>query len=496
MYFHLPYKFNCLIPVFLFLSINGFSQNLVLNNIKSVNLINQSFIKDGDDIKGYFFIYEIDTPDNYSDTYKLTITDTDLKVVNETEINVSEETSFFESACNGSEIVLLFFHADEKTLGYQIYDLTGAKKFIYTRNLSGKELRQYKKIALVGADNIEFKNFYPIDSVGFISNTVFAHQEVNSISINFYDTKKNNQWSYVPVTGGSYFFGEYLGTYIDVVYVYLVSFKGSIYTDKPEVFIVGLDLKTGKELFKKPADASYKILAKGLKVLNDGETYLYGAYYKLNADINKDKSLGLALWKINEGGSIIKEKYISWGKDFNDFLNISKTGNVQGIGYIYFQNLVQTNNGDLYILGEGHQNVINPLGIIYNILSGPILGTIYALNGNFIKQVSTDIFLIKLDSVYKIRDINIYDKKTSNFFEYNGTQINKTDGSFSFSFLSPKTDVLKSINVKHDSITIDKIKANSKASKSLVIPASTGRNLMLDYFQPAKKLELHFEKFN
>ncbi len=495
-FFNPIYKFTLLILGSLFFSISGFSQNLLLNNIKSVNLINQAVIKDDENVKGYFFIYEIDTLDNDIDTYKFTITDKNLNILKETTINVSEETSIFKSSCTGSEIVLLFFHADKKTLEYQIYDLSGFKKFVYTINLTGKELRQYKKMALVGANNIEMKNFYPIDKVGFIFTEPFKHKDISSLSFNFYGTKNNYQWSYVPLTGGSYFFGEYLGTQKDVVYIYMVSYKGSIYTDKPEAFIVGLDLKTGKELFKKSADGTYKILAKGVKILNDGESYLYGAYYKLTADINKDKSLGFALWEINDEGNIIEEKYISWEKDFNEYLNISTTGNVQGIGYIYFHNIIQTASGDLYLLGEGHQKTFNPLGIIDDILAGPFLGTIYGLNLNFIKQVSTDIILIKLDSFYKIKEVNIYEKKSSDFDEYNATQINNKDSSVSFWFLSKKTDVLKSITLKNNRITIDNIKTNPKATKSVIFPGSNGQNLILDYFQFAKKLELHFEKSN
>lgn len=71
------------------------SQHLVVENIKSINLRHQSAIKVADDIIGYFFIYEDDIVDDYSDTYKLSITDNSLKLIKETIITVSEQTSIF-----------------------------------------------------------------------------------------------------------------------------------------------------------------------------------------------------------------------------------------------------------------------------------------------------------------------------------------------------------------------------------------------------------------
>ena len=484
------------LTLFLFFANPLYSQNLFFENIKTLNLNYQSIIKKDGEVKGYFFIHEKDTTDNYIDTYKFTIVDTDLSIKSEKDIMVSEETSVFQSSCNGSEIVILFFHADAKTLEYQIYDLNGILKLGYTINVSGKEFRQYKKIALDGADNIKFKGIDHIDSSGFISNTLYLDKNVSSISINFYSTKKNHQWSYVPKNGGSYFFGEYLGTAKNIIYLHLVSFKGSIYTDLPEVFIIGIDLKTGKELFKRSANSKFKILAKGLKILEDGEAYLYGAYYDKGADINKDKALGFALWKMYENGDINEEKYISWQKDFKDYLEVSKNGKISGIGYIYFQNIVQHSNNEFYILGEGHQKVFNSLGLISSLLNGVLLanGLIFGLNGDFIKEVTTDIIIIKLDSNYKIKDVVVYEKKNSNLSDYNGTEMNKSDSSISFLYLSNKTFALNSIKVNNEGITTEKIKANPSATKSKVFFTSNQQKLILNYFKSSKRMEVGFQK--
>ena len=465
------------------------SQHLVVENIKSINLRHQSAIKVADDIIGYFFIYEDDIVDDYSDTYKLSITDNILKLIKETIITVSEQTSIFEYSFNGSEIIILFFHQDDKTFEYQVYDLNGVKKFTYLKKLSGKELRQYKKIPLDGAENILFQNFHPVENVGFISNTI--SEDKNSISIDFYNSKENKQWNYIPKTGGNYFFGEYLGTNKNVVYLNVVSYKGSIYSDKAEVFLVGLDLQTGKEFFKKPADSKYKLLAKGLQIFNDGEGYLYGPFYKPTADIHKDKALGFAVWKINGDGSIMEEKYLSWANDFKNAISISNKGKIQGIGYIHFHNIVQAPNGDMYVLGEGYDKIINP----FTVVNAALFGILSIIGDPLTITVATDILLIRLDSAFKLQNITVYNKNISNLFGYYGTQTNRKDSSISFIYLSKRADAINYINVNDGKISTEKIKANPKGSKTIVLPASTEQKLMIDYFKSLKRLELYKESF-
>ncbi len=484
------YKLFFLILFFQIFSKAVSSQNLVFNSIKSINLFNQSVIKNGDDVKGYFFIYEKDTVDDYIDTYKFTITDKKLQLIKEIEIKVSEETSIFESSCNGSEIVLSFLKSDTKSFEYQIYDLTGLKKFTYTRKISRKAYKEYLEIILKGKDQNAVKSFYPVDSIGFIYNTMRNPKELNSISVDFYGTKENKQWKYEPIMEGSYFFWDYLGVFKNVVYIYIYSFKGSIYLDKPEVFIVGLDIKTGKELFKKAAESKYKIVAKEIKMLNDGAAYLYGTYFKQNANVSKDKADGFAMWKITEDGSLIDEKYISWENDLGKLLNVTNTGKVLGTGYVHVHNIVQSANGNMYLLGEGYNKVINGFTVAYGALYG-ILNVPWTWS--YTKEVATDMMLLKLDAECKLIEITVYNKKNSDFFCYSGTQNNRPSNSFSFWYFSNKSNVVNAINVNDDKITTDKIRINLKTSRSTILPASAGQILLLEYYKTERKLELHFE---
>ncbi len=126
----------------LFCSLTAFSQDAIFDNVKKINLKNQGAIKKGAEVTGYFFIYENNKIVSDSNIYKFTITDKQLKVLSQNTITVLNETKFFETACNGTTILLSFFNNKTKTYEYDIFETNGVKKFTYTRDLSRKEYKQ------------------------------------------------------------------------------------------------------------------------------------------------------------------------------------------------------------------------------------------------------------------------------------------------------------------------------------------------------------------
>ena len=470
-------------------SVSG--QSLAFDAVRSVNLINQGIIQNEEQVKGYYFLYEKDSIDNSGNIFKFVITNENLFIINQQEIKLPDESVNLEISCNGSEIILMFFHKHNKTFEYIVYDTYGFQKFTYIQKLSGKEFRHYKEIAFYDTKEYERKSIYPLDTLGFLSNTLWKDNNKISYRINFYNSKKDEQWSFVPNEGGSYFYGDYLGTYKNIIYLSLFSFKEAIYTEKPQTYIIGLDVKTGKLLFKKSADAKYLLLAKEIKILKNGQGYLYGTYFNLKANLNKDKPDGIALWKLTDNGEIAEEKYISWENDFSKHIEITDKGKIFGVGYLNLHNIVQSANGEFYILAEGYHKVLNA----YVIAKAVLFGLINSIGDNFTKDVASDMILIKLDTTCKIQGINIYDKKNSNYFCYNITQQNNTSNSFSFWYYADKFKSLKAINVSDSMITTNKIKVNPHTSKSIFLPAFAKHILLIEYFSNSKKMEMHFEKF-
>jgi hypothetical protein len=62
---------------------------------------------------------------------------------------------------------------------------------------------------------------------------------------------------------------------------------------KPDSYILGLDMETGKQLFEKTTDAKYRFYPASISVLNAGKAYIYGEYFDVNANISKTNRLVL-----------------------------------------------------------------------------------------------------------------------------------------------------------------------------------------------------------
>lgn len=482
-------KFLIVLVLSLFSNI-CFAQELLFDNVRTTNLVNQCVLKANDSIKGYLFIYERDIIDDNEDTHSMTITDDKLIVKSSVDIKIPNESSILESSFNGSEILLSFLHPKSKSLECQVYSKDGIKRFSYFRDLGRKEFKDYNNIALGGVDNNPLKTFSAVEEIGFISKTDYKEKSSSSISINFYGTKENNHWTYTPLEGASYFYGEYLGIYKNIVYINLFTYKSSLYTDKPSVFLVGLDLNTGKELFKRPASGKFKIIAKGLKVSNKGTCYLYGSYYSLNADLKQDKPDGFALWQINDSGDVLDEKYNSWSSDLNNFLKISDKGKIEGTGYLHLQNLVQTANGDTYVLAEGYDKRLNAATVIQTAL----FGLVSVMGQSFFKEVSTDVLLIKMDSDFKIKEVTLFDKSDSRFIYHDNQVENGKLTSVDFWYFSYKKNILNAIRITPEKIDTEKINLNFKTNKSRVLPSVKGEILLIDYFAASKKIAINKHK--
>jgi hypothetical protein len=285
----------------------------------------------------------------------------------------------------------------------------------------------------------------------------------------------------------------------------------------PESSLVGLNLETGKMVFDKPTNGKFKFYPSTISVIN-GQTYLYGEYFKLDDNIIKDHSLGLAFWSIDEKGKVIAEKYNSWATDVAKFINVSTKGKIDDFGYLYLHNMVQTAGGDVYAIGEGYRKVASALGITTKIIGGGEMSVA--------KFQVTNLALVQFDKEFNLKGIKMYEKNENNLelpngFEFNssallGKYIKYATNGFDYRYVQSNMDnstfsicysdyvrskdykggTFKSISFNNGKFTEDKINTLSKASSSWVLPGKLGQVLLVDYYKKDKKIEAHFEKLN
>lgn len=497
----------------------GTAQNLSIENVYKVSLRNSDAIREGSEVKGYYFFYVSDKIDKKTNQYTLQITDQTLKKLKDIKFQDSKDVSIIESSFNGTDLIFLLYNDDARTFEYQVYGADGKKKYTYNRQLSKKEKRFLEASYLNDDEDKNYKGLYPIEGRGFISNMPSREEKDYTFQLDYFSTEKRKQWSYIPTVGAKRFIGDYLGTFNGVVYLEVLKFTG-VMDQKPDSYLVGLDLETGKQLFEKSTEqGKFKFYPASMSIVNDGKAYIFGEYFNPNGNIFKDKSLGFGFWNVNEKGEVLSEKYNSWDLDMGKHLSVSSKGKIDDFGFMFLHNMVQTADGSIFAIGEGYQKTASALGIATTLLSRG------GNNFSVLKMKVTDMILIRFDKDFNVKSAQIFDKNANKqelpsgyefvstpligkilrdygVFDYSYTQMNKDFSSFTVCFSDYergkdyKGTTFNAITYADGKITTDKIKTKSQASKSVVLPGKQGQVLILDYYKKDKKMEAHFEKLN
>jgi len=301
-------------------------QTFTIDNIVKISARSLNAIKEGTEVKGYYFFYISDKIDKKTNEYTLKIFDDNLKQVKDIKFQDSKDIVVLESEFNGTDLMFLFYNTKERTFDFQIYGADGNKKpFSYSRELSKKEDNFLRTTYSLDDEDQNFKGIYPVGGKGFISLMPSREDKDWTFQLDFFSGEKRKQWTYNPTEGAKKIVADYLGSHNGVVYLELLKFR-TMMDGSPDSYIVGLDLETGKQLFEKETDSKYRFYPASLSVMNNGKAYLNGEYFDLNANIIKDKSKGFAFWTIDEKGKVTSEKYCSWDLDMSRYINVSSKG--------------------------------------------------------------------------------------------------------------------------------------------------------------------------
>ncbi|MGZ5222424.1 MAG: DUF6770 family protein, partial [Chitinophagaceae bacterium] len=147
------------------------AQKLSIENVHKVTLRNSDAIKEGSEVKGYYFFYVSDKIDKRTNEYTLQITDNNLVKLKDIKFQDSKHIVILESSFNGTDLVFLFYNTDSRMLDYQLYGVDGKKKYNYSRELTKKEEVFFKQSYRFDEDDDDqaYKGMYPIEGKGFIS---------------------------------------------------------------------------------------------------------------------------------------------------------------------------------------------------------------------------------------------------------------------------------------------------------------------------------------
>jgi hypothetical protein len=498
---------------------------LSIENIKSVYIRNSGSIISNEEIKGYFLFYQSDKIDKHTNEYTLQILDENINKVKDIKFTDSKNIALIESSYNGSDIMFMFYDADQKQMDYRTYSLEGKQKFSYQQPLDKKSKRYVEDmLAQINAEETQNKNLFGIEDKGFVTYIPLREGKQYTYEIHYYQTDKKKQWTYAPEDAERIANPQFLG-YGDSVVVFEVLKRNKLMSNKMESWLLGLYLHNGKKAFEFETDKEkYNFFPMNVAAIrNSNEFMLMGPYYDKEDNVVKDKSKGLGVWVMNNQGKITNSKYNSWTGDISKHLKIDARGRVDELGYIYFHKILQTDDGKIFAIGEGYKRVASALGIGLTVLNAAAGG--YNGHNSTTKMKITDMVMLQFDSKFDVQKAQIYEKNSNSIemlgadftsapllayqikYAYNGFDyaFSQTDKSHSM-FTVGYTDYVRSKDYKgltfnaisyyNNNITTDKINLKSSSSSMRILPAKTGSIMVLEYFKKNKRLDMRLEKIN
>ncbi len=495
------------------------AQTKVIENIVKFKTKNTgTFLDVNNNADGYYFFYEVDKLKKGQREFAIEIIDKNLNSVATKKMVASKKTVLIGSAFNNQKTLFAFFDYNLKTVTIKGFDKKA--NFIEDKviNLSKQAAKRiYGKIKIGQLQN----PITPIKNVGFLLNLPYYKNNSYGHSFNFYPTNTSfKEWNYKKVSPKNWNH-NILPASTNENFIVLIDVKRK--GTKLEYSSSVIDTKSGEFNFENMYDANDPKLISNAFLTSDGNIATLGQYYKPKAKIMKAKSLGLYIDVFNAKGEKVFEKKNSWEVDVNRLLPVKKENKLEDIGYIYFHDIIKTQNGGYYAVGEQYRKTISASAVAVNIIGGLLGG---GVSTNSLTQLTIkDAYFFKFDEKFNLNKIEVFKKGTSriqNLYDYGSPQFSailiKATGGFDYVYsqIDKKRDrfyanfidyergdkevksnlVFKTIIYDEGELSEDKISLNNKTTSFEVLPGKVGTVLLLEHDKRKKQIRLHLEKLN
>lgn len=496
------------------------AQKYTIEGIRKISKRNSGAIFSNNVVKGYYSFYESDKVSRKTREYTLVILDENLNQVKELSFQDSKDLYLMEVSFNGTHLIFQYYESKENFLEYRTYDATGKMTMSYQHELSKKAARYFEMVLGQDNDNTESQSLFPIENKGFLSCIPIKDNGDFTFEVSFYNTTKKGEWNFVPESENKYDQPQYLGSN-DSIAVFQITSKKSALGGKYENSILGLDLQKGKAAFQLKTDEvdEYSFIPMNLATIPGKPGFvLTGSYFGHADNPTKDKSLGLAIWVMNNKGKLISSKYDGWASEIGKFIPVNARGKIEDFGYMYVHKIIATKDNKIFAIGEGYKKVASALGIATKILSR-------GQAGSTTKLKITDMMLLEFDTDFNLKNATIYEKaangvempdnydfvgpqrmaylaKIYGFFDFQYSQVASDLSTFSVGYFDYvkeegyKGYTFNSLTYNNDKISQDKINLKSEATLSWINVGKTGSVLVQEYYRKEKKVEMRLEKMN
>lgn len=502
---------NLIVLVFVFLfTISGQSQTKVLEGLGKFKLKNYGALMDANnDVNGYYMFYEVDKLKGGKIEYAIKFLDNNLNEVATKSYLDSKHVILVDAKFNGAQIMFAFL--DKESLNYKFvgFDRKGEQSKTITKSITKDDL----KYTLLQQKSGKEVVLYPIKNKGFILNS-FKKPAKMGYDVTYIPSDGTKGWTYATdKTTDMHKTINVAGVGEKAIVFYEYGQK-SLFSKEGEMSVVTLNNETGKEILRNNKETTNtNDLVSNAKFYDDS-MILMGEYFKPEDNALKGKSLGLYVEKYDYNGERTYRKEVSWEDKL--FLEFNKLNNEGGRPYLYFHDIIKTEDGSYYAIAEQYTKNASGMAIASMAMGGSPTSVT--------QLVITDAYIFKFDSDFNIQDVKRYDKgqsKVPNVSDFGSPQLNahvmKQIGGFDYQYtqLDKKNDrfyalfidyeriksakdkmALKAIMYNKGVMSEDKIYLTEGKTEFVVRPAKIGHVLLLEYNRKKKTVSMHIEKLN
>jgi hypothetical protein len=248
-----------------------------------------------------------------------------------------------------------------------------------------------------------------------------------------------------------------------------------------------------------------------------GNLVLFGTYMNVGDSEKKGKSIGLYTQSIDKSGKLVKEVFNSYATEISKVIPMNQKGKIEDFGFLYIHEMIQTEDGKIFLIGEQFKKVASAMGIAATLLGSTSSSVVNVSIG--------DLAIIEFSPDFKINSFKIYEKTSSKLglpagagmlnaqmlgkfvdimggFDYAFTQRLNNNKSFSVGYLNrdkeeggKKKSIFGALNYNNGTFTEQKISLENEATSTSCSPAKPGYVMISEYYRKLKKIELRLEKY-
>lgn len=373
-----------------------------LENVVDVELKSSLPIINNHTIVGYAFFYKTDQEKKVA-TYRVEILDENLKHLGNAEFEGSKSLKMVR-ALYESEHIMLAFDDPKKLNDVEKYSLTFDLKGKQTGNaeydpekvkkgMFGAAVAEQMESMFNGFDNVEGKGFVCVYQ---------SKAKKGGADIIMLNTSGKQKWQ-KTLEGDGERMDAYLTTTTPNALVFFCAVRKNIMAKDADIFLVGLNPDNGKELYRKPMDATEYSYEPLLFKSDDNALHIISMIGEKGDKFYTARQKGFSLGTFDDKtGEIKKEKDLFYAEDLGSVLNM-KSDDKSEEGFMKIHNIEYMPDGSKVIIGEFWRRTVSALGATMKILSK---------GGGSASQVSLgDLFLLRLDANNKAVALEKVEKK-------------------------------------------------------------------------------------